>query len=592
MAILSNLSTNFCSETEVRERTNRQIQKTSLRIACIQQQILVLQKELKEKNVLLVKLKKTFNGEATIGLFERVQSGLLWYGDKELIAVGTKFFLAGIPCLSTGKENLLRSHIRRVLSERDMRNFMLSQENYSAPVGTSSMRELGRLPRSFTPRTVLIEPSSSRPIAPLELSVQVCSENITPSTDRYVNPTSVDTGRTPRVVSLSGGINSTSQESLLESSTTDLKGSSEVVAEVAGMPSAPEAQKDAFLPIFSLEKQWRQNKDAAQRSAEQLLLKNTVSNMSLSTNSPRLGLGLSISEISAKSEHFRAQPGANPSLSAKRGSWKRPFSPMIHSPHDRAAIEVNYFRSLERNDLPGVKSALDLGVMVETRNAQSDTGLILAAMNGYLEIVKCLLEVGSTGHVNLANDDGFTALQWAAKNGSKEIVVCLLESKADINARNKFHQSPLMLAGRYGHCDVVQVLLRHGCEIDRRDRNGRNVLMMAARNGHVMVVEALLEENISVNLIDFRGKTALILMAENACPKTIRGLKLLLQQGADARIDDDDGFCALDYLGKRVKTGAVPLNDDVRSIAMQMRRTFERRDSVVDFRLLPLTMDS
>merc|ERR1719204_2149031 len=355
------------------------------------------------------------------------------------------------------------------------------------------------------------------------------------------------------------------------------------------MASVSKAQKDGFSTL-SMENQKRQNMDAARRSFDNILLKSSVSNMSLSTDSPRPRLEHSISEISTISESYLSQPATNQSLSGKRGAQsKRPFSPMDYSPHDRAAIEVKYFRSLETNDLPGVKAALDLGVMVETRNAQSDTGLILATMNGYLEIVKCLLEVGSTGHVNLANNDGFTALQWAAKTGSKEIVVWLLKYKADINARNKFHQSPLMLAGRHGHCDVVQVLLRHGCEIDRRDRNGRNVLMMAARNGHVLVLQALLGENVSVNLIDLRGKTALILMAENANLKTIRGLKLLLQHGADARIDDDDGFCALDYLGKRVKMGAVPLNDDVRSIAMQMRRTFERTDSLADLRSLPPT---
>jgi len=362
----------------------------------------------------------------------------------------------------------------------------------------------------------------------------------------------------------------------------------EDLSEVDIGPSAVEAQQDIFMHTPARDD--RKQEDAVGRKTDELLSKSFVRDASLSVERPRLNLELSTSGMPAKNEHYFVQLASNRSFSDKNGSFtKLPFSSTVYTPHAYAALKDDYFRSIKRNDFRAMKSALDLGVKVESRNEQSNTGLILASMNGCLKIVKFLLEVGCTGHVNLANEDGFTALQWAAKNGSRDIVACLLENNADINARNKFHQSPIMLAGRYGHCDVVEVLLKYGCELDRRDRNGRNVLMMAARNGHVSVLQALLGENVSVNLIDFRGKTALILMAENANLKTIRGLKLLLQHGADARIDDDDGFCALDYLGKRVKMGAVPLNDEVRSIAMQMRRTFERTDSFVDLRLLPTT---
>jgi len=581
MAILSNLSRNFRFNAESRERINRQIQKTSLRIESIQWRILVLQRELKEKHIFLQKLKKTVSGEQTIGLFERVQSGLSWYGDKELTAIGTNFFVTGIPCLSTGKENILRSHIKRVLSEKDLRKSIAYQKldlKVNAILSPPGAKEHWQ---SFTPRAVLVEQTPPT-VANLALSAQVCSESIASHPHLNVNPFFGSVESTQQICS-AGLSPSLSGPPWNSSGTID-----EGFSEVDTVPSAVEVQQDIFVHTPAMDNKNRE--DNVGRRANDLPTKSFVRDASLSVERPRLNLELSTSGMPAKSEHYFVQPASNRSLSSKNESLtKLSFSSTDYTSHTYAALKDQYFRSIERNDLQAMKSALDLGVKVESRNEQNNTGLILASMNGCLEIVKYLLEVGSTGHVNLANEDGFTALHWAAKNGSKDIVACLLENNADINALNKFHQSPIMLAGRYGHCDVVEVLLKHGCELDRRDRNGRNVLMMAARNGHVLVVQALLGENVSVNLVDLRGKTALILMAENAILKTIRGLKLLLQHGADARIDDDDGFCALDYLGKRVKTGAVPLNDDVRSIAMQMRRTFERTDSLVDLRLLPTT---
>jgi len=236
-------------------------------------------------------------------------------------------------------------------------------------------------------------------------------------------------------------------------------------------------------------------------------------------------------------------------------------------------LEAEYFRAIEGNDRSKVKSLLDLGIKVECRNAESNTGLIVAATSGFYDIVSCILNVGAAGHVNLSNDDGFTALQYAAKLGDQDIVQCLLNFRADVDAKNKFHQTPIMLAARNGHSKVIEMLLGAGASIEKRDKGGRNALMMAARNGRVTVIEVLLKANASVNIVDRRGKTAMTLMAEHACSSSIRGIELLLDNGAHARSDDDDGLCALTYLGRRVKQGLLPLDSVVRSIAERMKRS-------------------
>jgi len=234
-----------------------------------------------------------------------------------------------------------------------------------------------------------------------------------------------------------------------------------------------------------------------------------------------------------------------------------------------------YFTAIEANDVVRVKLLIDAGVTIECRNAQSNTGLMVAAKNGFFEVVRCVISAGAAGHVNRSNDDGFTALQYAAKLGDQDIVQFLLNCRADVDARNKFHQTSVMLAARHGHSKVTEMLLGDGASIEKRDRGGRNALMMAARNGHVAVIEVLLKANANVNIVDRRGKTALTIMAEHARPKSIKGMELLLDYGAHARADDDDGECALTYLGGRVKQGFLPLDSTVRSIAERMKRLMQ-----------------
>jgi len=257
--------------------------------------------------------------------------------------------------------------------------------------------------------------------------------------------------------------------------------------------------------------------------------------------------------------------------------------PTVESGCSEPQLAEQWFKSIENNNVHAVKSLMDLGVRIACRDSGKNTGLILAAKNGFSEIVDYLLSAGAAGIVNLANKDGFTALQLSSKRGDKEIVVSLLQNGADMESVNKFQQNAVMLAGRNGHSKVVEILVQMGCVIDRTDRCGRNVLMMAARNGHVEIIDKLLEARACVNAVDHRGKSALSLLVENLCPDTVKGIHFLLDYGADAGIDDENGICALTYLEERVNTGAVPLDDTVRFIAGRLKHSMRKVDSFGTF---------
>lgn len=66
--------------------------------------------------------------------------------------------------------------------------------------------------------------------------------------------------------------------------------------------------------------------------------------------------------------------------------------------------------------------------------------------------------------VNDKDEWGDTALILAVYGGSKYIVQFLLNVGADINAKNKKGITALMLAARKGHTDIVQLLKKHGAK--------------------------------------------------------------------------------------------------------------------------------
>ena len=95
-----------------------------------------------------------------------------------------------------------------------------------------------------------------------------------------------------------------------------------------------------------------------------------------------------------------------------------------------------------------------------------------AETSSYLPIINILLQAGA--NINMYNNDKYTALILAAGEGNSSAVETLLQStntnnninsnninsnKIDIEAKNKFGKTALILACEFGHEDVVRVLL-------------------------------------------------------------------------------------------------------------------------------------
>ena len=97
--------------------------------------------------------------------------------------------------------------------------------------------------------------------------------------------------------------------------------------------------------------------------------------------------------------------------------------------------------------------------------------------NNYDEIKK-LIEAGATifkgnsKEFKLYSEDEDTPLHIATKNGFLNIIKLLVENGAIIDATNRKEQTPLHWAVHNGYSDIINYLLAHGADINAKENEG------------------------------------------------------------------------------------------------------------------------
>ena len=176
--------------------------------------------------------------------------------------------------------------------------------------------------------------------------------------------------------------------------------------------------------------------------------------------------------------------------------------------------------------LAAVRNVLPLVRDVNAADNDGDTALVLAAVNGHVEVVRALLEHPGIA-VNATNNYGGTALVYAAYWDHVEVVRALLQQQAiAVNAADNEGRTALMGAAYWARVEVVRALLEHqAIAVNAADNAGRTALMRAASRGLVEVVRALLEQpGIAVNAADNAGRTALVIAQNNRCFEVVQAL--------------------------------------------------------------------
>jgi ankyrin repeat protein len=123
---------------------------------------------------------------------------------------------------------------------------------------------------------------------------------------------------------------------------------------------------------------------------------------------------------------------------------------------------------------------------IEARTLQDESPLMIAALNGQLDLAVRLIERGAD-----VNKPGWTPLHYASTRGHLAMMRLLLEHHAYIDAESPNGTTPLMMAAHYGTTDAVKLLLQDGADPMPRNQQNMTAIDFAQRAGRNDVVELI-----------------------------------------------------------------------------------------------------
>ncbi|RAO72859.1 uncharacterized protein BHQ10_008871 [Talaromyces amestolkiae] len=214
------------------------------------------------------------------------------------------------------------------------------------------------------------------------------------------------------------------------------------------------------------------------------------------------------------------------------------------------------------------------GINPDIKDVNGVTPLVLAAMQGNVDVAKVLIEAGAS--VNSVDNTGSSLLYKATDRYQVAFVSLLVEQKdLNVNIAHPRHNNftPLIRAALDGYTDIVKLLVsvpqleinktcsepagataliyaaiagtldcvnvllsQPGIDIDLQDERGATALIYAAENGYTEIVQALLERDANTEALEVgtRGTALMRAIDYNAIPV----VKLLLQHGANVHHKD------------------------------------------------------
>ena len=178
------------------------------------------------------------------------------------------------------------------------------------------------------------------------------------------------------------------------------------------------------------------------------------------------------------------------------------------------------------------KVFIEAGCAVDKVNAEGQTPLHLAALNGDLEALK--LFYMARADPSIADVLDRTPIYLAAERGHSLCVDFLADKfKASVFSRAKDGSTLLHVAALHGHSETAMILHKRGVPLLMPNSNGARGIHVAAVKGHVGVVNAIIARGEDVNVLTNNDYTPLHLAIDAGQHEVV---ECLLGHGASVNI--------------------------------------------------------
>ena len=187
--------------------------------------------------------------------------------------------------------------------------------------------------------------------------------------------------------------------------------------------------------------------------------------------------------------------------------------------------------------------------------AAGDTLKGLKEMPSVLNLMRPMITAPNLEGQPEENKD-WSLLHSAGEGGDVSIIEIILSNGIEVNSKDSFGATPLMIAAAKCKKQAVDFLLSKGADPSLTTNVGRNSLHAAVEGGDVSTVETMLSHNIPLDSTDNDGITSLMIAAGLHNVKTV---EFLLNEGADPFLKTNKRRTALFFTAQGFHTDVIKL---------------------------------
>lgn len=230
---------------------------------------------------------------------------------------------------------------------------------------------------------------------------------------------------------------------------------------------------------------------------------------------------------------------------------ERPSSPTVDY-ELMCSLETDFRQAMAKRQFDEIlKLISSYKDLVDTKDSEGKTALLLAAKQELWEVCENLLKAGANPDVAIGIKS-WNIIQFAALKGKINIIKVLDQKHKELlRLQDNDGISPLMLSAEEGHKEVCECLLQENVNPLATDKDGFTALHLAAKAGNNIIVKMVIDHIVKAlpndtKFIDVKTKdgfTPFMLAAQEGHLDTC---KMLIAEGkANLKESDIQGFNAL-----------------------------------------------